>query len=137
MRSIQLNIPIFITQKGNRIWMSNYATLFTVKKSVINVGIKIHNLPSELKRVENFEVFKNKLKSYYETAFILYKSVFVTMTDSSFVTEVSLDMIGKYTDGLWTVIFTKCVMFSELCFWWFVYCFVFNCWELSSMVGRL
>jgi hypothetical protein len=35
------------------------------KKSVINMGIKIHNnLPSELKRIENLKVFKNKLKSY-------------------------------------------------------------------------
>jgi hypothetical protein len=35
------------------------------KISVINIGIKIHNnLPSELKRIENFKVFKNKLKSY-------------------------------------------------------------------------
>jgi hypothetical protein len=29
------------------------------------MGIKIHNnLPSELKRVENFKIFKNKFKSY-------------------------------------------------------------------------
>jgi hypothetical protein len=35
------------------------------KRSVINMGIKIHNnLPSEWKRIENFKVFKNKLKSY-------------------------------------------------------------------------
>jgi hypothetical protein len=34
MRSILLNIPIFISiiQKGNRICMSNYATLVIVKK---------------------------------------------------------------------------------------------------------
>jgi hypothetical protein len=34
------------------------------KKSVITMAIKIHNLLSELKRIENFKVFKNKLKSY-------------------------------------------------------------------------
>jgi hypothetical protein len=29
------------------------------------MGIKIHNsLPPELKRIENFEVFKNKLRRY-------------------------------------------------------------------------
>jgi hypothetical protein len=40
------------------------ATLLIVKKSVINMGIKMHdNLPSELKRIENFKVFKNTLKS--------------------------------------------------------------------------
>jgi hypothetical protein len=51
--------------KGNRIYMSNYATLLICKTSVINMGIKIHNnLPSELKRTENFKVFKNKLESY-------------------------------------------------------------------------
>jgi hypothetical protein len=45
--------------------MSNYAALLVVKKSVINMGIKRHNnLPTELKRIDNFKVFKNKLKSY-------------------------------------------------------------------------
>jgi hypothetical protein len=35
------------------------------QKCVINMGINIHNnLPFELKRIENFKVFKNKLKSY-------------------------------------------------------------------------
>jgi hypothetical protein len=28
------------------------------------MGIKIHDLPSELKRAGNFKVFKNKLKTY-------------------------------------------------------------------------
>jgi hypothetical protein len=28
------------------------------------MGIKIHNLTFELKRTENFKIFKNKLKSY-------------------------------------------------------------------------
>jgi hypothetical protein len=32
---------------------------------VINMRIKIHkSLPHELKRIENFEILKNKLKSY-------------------------------------------------------------------------
>jgi hypothetical protein len=35
------------------------------QKSVINMGIKIHNnLSSELKIIETFKVFKNKLKRY-------------------------------------------------------------------------
>jgi hypothetical protein len=35
------------------------------KKSVINMGIKIFNgLPLELKTIENFKVFKKKLKNY-------------------------------------------------------------------------
>jgi hypothetical protein len=46
------------------------------KKSVINMGIKIHNkLPFELKRMENFKIFRNQLKViYYKTVFILYKT---------------------------------------------------------------
>jgi hypothetical protein len=36
-----------------------------VQKSVINMGIKIHNsLLPELKRIDNFKVLKNKLKRY-------------------------------------------------------------------------
>jgi hypothetical protein len=87
------------------------------KKSVINMGIKIHNnLPFKLKRIGNFKVFKNKLKTYYyKTVFILCKSFLVTMIDGSLVTRVSLDMIQKYIDGIWSVIFSKCVM---LCFTW-------------------
>jgi hypothetical protein len=35
------------------------------KKSVINMGIKIHNnLASKLKIIEHLKIFKNKLKSY-------------------------------------------------------------------------
>jgi hypothetical protein len=59
--------------------MPNYATLLIVKKkSVINMGIKIHDtLPYKLKRIENVKVLKNKLKViYYKTIFILYKSFF-------------------------------------------------------------
>jgi hypothetical protein len=49
------------------------------QKSVINMGIKIHNnLPIRLKRIENFKVFKNKLKSY-----LLQSCFLVTMIDSS------------------------------------------------------
>jgi hypothetical protein len=49
------------------------------KKSVINMGIKLHNnLPTEIKRIENFKDFKDKFKFfYYKTAFILYKSCLV------------------------------------------------------------
>ena len=48
------------------------------KKSVTNMGIKLHNnLPTETKRIENFKDFKSKLKSfYYKTAFFLYKSFY-------------------------------------------------------------
>jgi hypothetical protein len=35
------------------------------KKSVINMEIKLHNnLPTEIKRIENFKDFKNKLKFF-------------------------------------------------------------------------
>jgi hypothetical protein len=35
------------------------------KKSVINMGIKLHNnLPTDIKRIENFKDFKNKLKIF-------------------------------------------------------------------------
>jgi hypothetical protein len=37
------------------------------------------------------------------------------MTDGSFVTRVSLDMIRKYINGLWIVNFTQLVI---LCFTW-------------------
>jgi hypothetical protein len=39
------------------------------------------------------------------------------VTDGILVARVSLDMTGKYVDGLWTVIFTKSVM---LCFTWLI-----------------
>jgi hypothetical protein len=80
------------------------------------MGIKIHNLILELKIIESFNVFKNKLKSYLlENCFYSLQGVLVTMIDDSLVTQVSLDMIRKYIDGPWSVIFTKCVM---LCFTW-------------------
>jgi hypothetical protein len=96
--------------------MSNYATLLAVKKSVIKMGIKIHNLPSELKRTENFKGFKNKLKSY------LLQNCFYSLQEFFF----------SNNDGLWTIIFTKRVMLyymADLCFWWFnyIYCFILNC----------
>jgi hypothetical protein len=37
------------------------------------------------------------------------------MIDGRLASRVSRDMIWKYTDGLWTVVFTKHVM---LCFAW-------------------
>jgi hypothetical protein len=45
------------------------------------------------------------------------------MTDDSFVTRVSLDMIHKYVyiDGLWTVIITQRAM---LCFTWLTCVFI-------------
>jgi hypothetical protein len=87
------------------------------------MGIKIHNnLASELKWVENFNVFKNKLKSYYKTIFIPYESFLVTMIDGSLVIQVSFVMIQKYIDGLWTVIFTNM---------WF---FVLHGWLVFFMV---
>jgi hypothetical protein len=45
--------------------MFNFVKQIAVKKSVINMGIKIFNsLPPELKSVENVKVFKKKLKNY-------------------------------------------------------------------------
>jgi hypothetical protein len=45
------------------------------------MGIKLHNnLPTEIKRIDNFKNFKNKLNFfYYKTAFILYKSFLVIL----------------------------------------------------------
>jgi hypothetical protein len=41
------------------------------------MGIKIHNnLTSELKRIGNFKVFKNKLKSYILQNFLFSARVF-------------------------------------------------------------
>jgi hypothetical protein len=96
---------------------TNYAKLLVTKKSVINMGIKIHNnLPLEIKRIENVKVFKNKLKSYLlQNCFHSLQELLVTMMGGSLVTRVSLDMIRKCIDGLWTVIFTKHVM---ICFTW-------------------
>jgi hypothetical protein len=57
------------------------------------MGIKIHNsLPPESKRIENFKVFKNELKSYYRTV-ILCRSFLVTMMDSSLVAQVGFDVV--------------------------------------------
>jgi hypothetical protein len=77
------------------------------------MGINIYyKLYSKLKKIENFKVFKNKLKVVsYKTVFVLYKSFLVTMIDGRSVIGVSFDMIRKYTDGLCTAIFTECVMF--------------------------
>jgi hypothetical protein len=87
------------------------------------MGIKIHNnLPFELKRTENFKVFKNKLKSYLlQNCFYSLQGFFLaTIIDGGLVIQVSFNMIRKYIDGLWTVIFTKRVM---LCFTWLTYVF--------------
>jgi hypothetical protein len=89
------------------------------QKSVSNMGIKIHNLPSELKRVENFKVFKNKFKSYLlQNCFYSLQEL---MIDGSLVTPVSFDMIRKCINGLRSVIFTKRVM---LCFTWLTVVFL-------------
>jgi hypothetical protein len=57
--------------------MSNYAALLVVKQSVINMGIKIHNnLPSELKRIETFKVFKNKLNYLLQNCFCSLQEFF-------------------------------------------------------------
>jgi hypothetical protein len=87
------------------------------------MGIKIHNLPSELKRIENFKVFKNKLKSYLlQNCFYSLQEFFlVTLIDGSLVIQVSFDMIREYIAGLWTVIFTKHMIF---CFTWLACVFV-------------
>jgi hypothetical protein len=79
------------------------------------MGIKIrNNLPFELKRIENLRFLK--IKNYLcKTVFILYKSLLITTIDSSLVILVSFDMIRKYINGLWTVIFTKCVMACFIC----------------------
>jgi hypothetical protein len=76
-----------------------------------------NNLPSELKRTENFKVFKNNFKSYLlQNCFYSLRDFFlVIMIDASLVIWVSFDMIRKYIGGLWTIIFTKRVI---LCFPW-------------------
>jgi hypothetical protein len=87
------------------------------KKSINNVRIKTqNNLPSELKRIGNCKVFKNKLKSYLlQNCFYSLQKFLVTMVDDSLVIRVSFNIIRKYIDGLWSVIFTKCMV---LCFTW-------------------
>jgi hypothetical protein len=81
------------------------------------MGTKMgNNLPVELKRIENFKVFKNKLKSYLlQNCFYSLQEFIITMIDSSWVIRVSFDMIRKYIDGLWSVVLTKLAMF---CFTW-------------------
>jgi hypothetical protein len=37
---------------------------FIVKRSVMNMGTAIHNLPLKIERIDNCKVFKNKLKSF-------------------------------------------------------------------------
>jgi hypothetical protein len=61
---------------------------FVKKKSPINMGIKIHNLPSALK-IENFKIFKNKFKKLFITKLFFFSTSFlVIMTDSSLVIRV-------------------------------------------------
>jgi hypothetical protein len=62
--------------------MSNFVILIIVRKSVINMEIKIFNgLPLELKSIENFKVFKNKLKNYliHNEFYSLHMSNFVIL----------------------------------------------------------
>jgi hypothetical protein len=86
--------------------------------------IKIYNnFPSELKRIENFKLYKTKSKSYLlQNCFYSLQEFLVTMIDSSWVIRVSFNMIQKYIDGLRTVIFTKHGMFGftwlTCVFWW-------------------
>jgi hypothetical protein len=129
--------------KGKRDLYVQLCSTTHCKKSVINMGIKTHNLPSELKRTENCPVFKNKLHSYLlQNCFYSLQDFLVIMIDGSFVIRVSLDMIWEYIDGLWTVYFhsTCDALFylADLCFCGSstFYCFIWNCWELSSMVGK-
>jgi hypothetical protein len=50
-------------RKEKRIYMSNYTILLVVK--MCNMGTKIHtNSPFQIRRREDFKVFKNKLKNY-------------------------------------------------------------------------
>jgi hypothetical protein len=95
-----------------------------VKGGTGKMGIQIHNnLPSELKRIKNFKVFKNKLKSYLiQNCFNSLQEYFlVTMINGSTVIQVSLDMIWKHIDGLWTAILTHVM----LCFTWLIFFFFF------------
>jgi hypothetical protein len=100
------------------------------QKSVINMGIKIHNnFPFE-PRIENVNVFKNKLESHLlQNSFYSLQVFLVTMIDRNLVTQISFDMLQKYIDGLWTVIFTKHVM---LCFTWLTCVFRCLCIFIAS-----
>jgi hypothetical protein len=66
------------------------------------MGIKIHNsLPPELKRIENFKVFKNKLKSdLLQNCFYSLQEFLATMMDSSLVARVSFDVVWMNIDGI-------------------------------------
>jgi hypothetical protein len=57
--------------------MSNYASLLIVKKSVINMGIKIHNnLPSELKRIKFLKFLITIKKLFVMELFLFSTRVF-------------------------------------------------------------
>jgi hypothetical protein len=59
------DIHKYITKEKHDLYIQLRNTAHCQKKSVINMGIKIHNnLLFELKRIENFKVFNNKFKSY-------------------------------------------------------------------------
>jgi hypothetical protein len=57
----------------------------------------------------------HKLKHYLFQNFFYTLQEFSVTIGGSLVIRVSFDMIQKYIDCLWSVIFTKCVM---LCFTW-------------------
>jgi hypothetical protein len=87
------------------------------------MGIKIHNsLPPDLKRIENFKVFENKLKSYLlQNCFYSLQKFLVTTMDGDLVAQVGFDV-------MWMNIrrWYKCMC-----------CFILDCWGLSSAVAKL
>jgi hypothetical protein len=63
--------------------VSSFVILIVVKKTVMNMGIKIFSsLPHELKGIEHFKVFKRKAKNYLlRSAFCSLQEYFVTSAD--------------------------------------------------------
>jgi hypothetical protein len=59
------------------------------------MGIKLHNnIPTGIKRIENFKDLKNRLKFfYYKTAFIIYKSFLVVRHSNIYKVFLECDFL--------------------------------------------
>ena len=56
---------MFIIQGQIWIYISNLVIQISIKKSVINIGIRLYNkVPIHIKKLEEYKTYKRKLKSF-------------------------------------------------------------------------
>jgi hypothetical protein len=82
----------------------------------------------------------NKLRSYLlQNCFYSLQEFFLTMIDGSLVIQYDTEVCGWSLDCYRHQMCEPLFYVVNLCFWRlkYIYCFILNCWELSSMVGKL